>query len=120
MVSFKLPWVDADNEEKGKEHCAQSTSLTGQSKVQTLKEAISKRDDKITRIKRLSELEEALENLRYHQKKNSDDATQVKIYPILHFIFILKRQIIFTLLRFWALRAVNELEIIDGKIINLI
>lgn len=102
VVSFKLPWVDADNEEKGKEHCAQSTSLTGQSKVQTLKEAISKRDDKITRIKRLSELEEALEKLRYHQKKNSDDATQ--------------RQIIFTLLRFWALRAVNELEIIDEEL----
>lgn len=109
LIQFRLPWLD-DGSVIDDEGATPATATKHSSAVAAsgLETAIRARQEKITRLNRLKQLEATLERLRAERDRNAanreddddDSATQ--------------REVRLVLLRLWSLRALNEFAMIDG------
>lgn len=70
LISFKLPWLDSENQGEG-------NSGINAHLINSLEDAVARRQQKIARLQQLKHLEEALERLRIGQKYG-DESEQVR------------------------------------------
>lgn len=90
LINFKIPWVDRDENNS-------KIDL----KKDNFEDLSTKRQQKISRLRQMEELENALDKLRVEERRDDDEAA--------------KREVVFVLLRLWSIRAVKELDTIDGN-----
>ncbi|CAK5123151.1 unnamed protein product [Meloidogyne enterolobii] len=91
LINFKLPWINGD----------ENTSKI-ELKKESFEDLSAKRQQKISRLRQMEQLESTLEKLRIEERRDDDDAA--------------KREVIFVLLRLWSIRAIKELDTIDDEL----
>uniref|UniRef100_A0A915MGL4 Uncharacterized protein n=1 Tax=Meloidogyne javanica TaxID=6303 RepID=A0A915MGL4_MELJA len=91
LINFKLPWINGDED---------TTKI--ELKKESFEDLSAKRQQKISRLRQMEQLENTLEKLRIEERRDDDDAA--------------KREVIFVLLRLWSIRAVKELDTIDDEL----
>src|SRR3954466_8880254 len=73
LINFKLPWIDAENQGEG-------NSGLGTVRSSQFEDAVVRRQQKITRIQQMEQMEKALDKLRLEEKRDNDESAQVFIY----------------------------------------
>nr|CAD2189881.1 unnamed protein product [Meloidogyne enterolobii] len=91
LINFKLPWINGD----------ENTSKIDLKK-ESFEDLSAKRQQKISRLRQMEQLENTLEKLRIEERRDDDEAA--------------KREVIFVLLRLWSIRAVKELDTINDEL----
>lgn len=72
LINFKLPWLDTDDEGP------RNSGLLNAPKATSFEEASAKRAEKIARHQQMRQLEDALNKLRNEERRNDDEAAQVR------------------------------------------
>jgi len=69
LINFKLPWINGDED---------TTKI--ELKKESFEDLSAKRQQKISRLRQMEQLENTLEKLRIEERRDDDDAAKVLDY----------------------------------------
>ena len=95
LINFKLPWIDSENS-------GECNSGIDAPRPTGYEQAVASRQQKVSRLRQIEQMENALAALRIQERRDNDEAA--------------KRELLILLLRLWSIRAIKELDMIEEEL----